>query len=171
MTGLSGLPVLAGFCGLGWWEPADLCSAEHLGNHHLSMSFERPVAFGGTREQNCSRERIRMSTKPVIASAAILLAAVALNAAFGLRAAAVGAMPGCTSTGARSAAAASAEPTSGLTTGSGKSSGADAPVTPSGDARPGSSAATLSAPTSVGSRIGRTNLSPVGGHGVWPLVN
>ena len=158
MTGVSGLPVLAGFCGLGWWEPADLCSAEHLGNHHLSMSFERPVAFGGTREQNCSRERIRMSTKPVIASAAILLAAV-------------GAMPGCTSTGARSAAAASAEPTSGLTTGSGKSSGADAPVTPSGDARPGSSAATLSAPTSVGSRIGRTNLSPVGGHGVWPLVN
>ena len=158
MTGLSGLPVLAGFCGLGWWEPADLCSAEHLGNHHLSMSFERPVAFGGTREQNCSRERIRMSTKPVIASAAILLAAV-------------GAMPGCPSTGARSAAAASAEPTSGLTTGSGKSSGADAPVTPSGDARPGSSAATLSAPTSVGSRIGRTNLSPVGGHGVWPLVN
>lgn len=158
MTGLSGLPVLAGFCGLGWWEPADLCSAEHLGDHHLSISFERPVAFGGTREQNCSRERIRMSTKTVIASAAILLAAV-------------GAMPGCASTGARSAAAASAEPTSGLTTGSGKSSGADAPVTPSGDARLGSSAATLSAPTSVGSRIGRTNLSPVGGHGVWPLVN
>ena len=158
MTGLSGLPVLAGFCGLGWWEPVDLCSAEHLGHHHLGRSFERPVAFGGTREPNCSRERIRMSTEPAIASAAILLAAV-------------GAMSGCACTGDRSPGAASAEPTSGLTTGSGKSSGADAPVTPSGDARPGSSAATLSAPTSVGSRIDRTNFSPVSGHGVWPLVN